>query len=185
MSSMKDNVIPLALLGAGLLLLARNVGSAEEEVFDTYDSEAFGEHGDHEHGGGRLSQARDRVSDAASHLADRASGPLHNARMGGMEMVSDSPFLAGVAAVALGALIGALIPETEKEHQLLGQKRDELAERARGLAQQGVDRAKDAVSNATDAARQAAQDAVKNAVKNVMGGGKNDVAQDMGSNARA
>ncbi|HEX7155486.1 MAG TPA: hypothetical protein VF618_28735 [Thermoanaerobaculia bacterium] len=177
LDAVKDNAIPLALVGAGLLLFARNANMDEETVFETYDERSFGDEGS----GGRLANAGHRVAD----VAGRVGAPLQNAGSRGMDMVSGSPLIAGIAAVAVGALIGALIPETEKEHQLLGEHRDQLADRARDLAYQGIDRAKGAVSTATEAARQAAQDAVKNAVKGAMGGNKSDVAQDLGTNARA
>ena len=49
-------------------------------------------------------------------------------------LIHDNPIVAGFAALAIGALIGALIPETDREHELMGGARDRLAGRARDLA---------------------------------------------------
>ena len=77
------------------------------------------------------------------------------------EMIGGSPLIAGVVALAVGALVGALIPETTKEHELLGAHRDKLAERAREMAREGVNKAKDMAGNAAQAATQAAKSAVR------------------------
>ena len=77
------------------------------------------------------------------------------------EMIGGSPLIAGVVALAVGALVGALIPETTKEHELLGSHRDKLAERAREMAREGVNRAKDMAGDAAHAATAAAKKAVK------------------------
>ena len=49
-------------------------------------------------------------------------------------LIHDNPIVAGFAALAVGALIGALIPESDREHELMGGARDRLADRARELA---------------------------------------------------
>ena len=47
------------------------------------------------------------------------------------DIFRDHPLIAGLAALAAGAILGALIPETEREHELMGDVRQRLAERAR------------------------------------------------------
>jgi hypothetical protein len=48
----------------------------------------------------------------------------------------ESPIMLGVAAIGAGALAGLLLPETERESRLMGEKRDELVERAQTMAQE-------------------------------------------------
>lgn len=54
------------------------------------------------------------------------------------DLLTTNPMMAGVAAIALGAIVGALIPETQKEHELLGETRDRLAQRAKDAARERV-----------------------------------------------
>ena len=72
-----------------------------------------------------------------------------------LRLIHDNPIVAGFAALAVGALIGALIPETDREHELMGSTRDRLAGRARELARDGMGRARDMASTAGHAATDA------------------------------
>jgi hypothetical protein len=129
----------------------------------------------------RVGQFADTTRERASHLADRARSFGTNARYRmnsagrqSRDAFTDNPLIAGVASLALGALLGALLPETEKEHELMGETRDRLAHQAKDMAREGVDRARNIATTAT----QAATDAVKNEVKNQ--GRKEDFGQPVG-----
>ncbi len=54
--------------------------------------------------------------------------------------VMDRPLIAGVAAIAVGAIVGTIIRETDREHELFGQHRERLATRAMEAARQTVAR---------------------------------------------
>jgi hypothetical protein len=49
--------------------------------------------------------------------------------------VDERPFLFGGIAVAIGALIGALLPSTEYEDRIVGEVRDRAVERARQMGE--------------------------------------------------
>ena len=51
---------------------------------------------------------------------DQAIASLTQARSQTRDLLQDSPLVAGIAALALGAIVAAVIPETGKEDQLLG-----------------------------------------------------------------
>jgi ElaB/YqjD/DUF883 family membrane-anchored ribosome-binding protein len=154
-------------------------------------------------GGSRIDEARDRVSGAAhearervGHAVDsareRIGGALdtareraeslkwrtsYNARRAGTQSVDfmrDNPIAAGLVAIALGAIVGSLIPETNREHELMGATRDRLADRARELTREGVDRAKDMAGEVATAATGAAKDAARKVAN------KNDVGTNVG-----
>jgi hypothetical protein len=76
-------------------------------------------------------------------FADRATDTAER-------LYSSNPLMAGLAVAAVGALIGAMVPETQKEHELMGEKRDELLSRARHVA----DIAKHVVSGTVTEARE-------------------------------
>lgn len=54
------------------------------------------------------------------------------------ESMLDRPLIAGLAALAVGAIAGAIIHETDREHQLFGTARDRLLESARTAARERV-----------------------------------------------
>ncbi|HYO77088.1 MAG TPA: hypothetical protein VE010_11550 [Thermoanaerobaculia bacterium] len=59
---------------------------------------------------------------------------------GRSEVVMDRPLIAGVAALAVGAIVGTIIRETDREHELFGQHRERLTSRAIETARQTVAR---------------------------------------------
>jgi ElaB/YqjD/DUF883 family membrane-anchored ribosome-binding protein len=75
-------------------------------------------------------------------------------------LLQRNPLAVGAVAATLGIAVGLAIPETERENRLMGETRDNLAERAKDAAQGAVEKAKqlagDAASEvAGEAARQA------------------------------
>lgn len=110
-------------------------------------------------------QAQDRASDMAHDVADRARRAEHRAE----DMVRDHPLAAGMVAAALGFAAGLAIPESRREHELMGRTRDKA-----------LDQARDALHNARDSARDAISDAAgestRRAVDHALGG--DDVRDD-------
>ena len=62
-------------------------------------------------------------------MADRTQNQLDR-------MLQENPLALGLAALAVGAAVGLSIPTTEVENQYLGETRDQLVGKARGVAQQ-------------------------------------------------
>ena len=60
-------------------------------------------------------------------------------------LVREQPLVLGAIGLAVGAAVGALLPGTETEDRLMGETRDDLAERARATAEEGLEQAKGAV----------------------------------------
>jgi ElaB/YqjD/DUF883 family membrane-anchored ribosome-binding protein len=54
-----------------------------------------------------------------------------------------NPLAVGAVAATLGIAVGLVIPETDRENRLMGETRDALADRAKGAAQDAVDKAKE------------------------------------------
>lgn len=113
--------------------------------------------------GERVSELRDETFDRAQALRDRTMDGARNIKMRGRDVLNDTPLVAGIAAVALGALVGAMIPETERENELFGQTRDKLKDRAADVAREGVGQAKNIATAAATAARDAAKEATTKA----------------------
>lgn len=109
----------------------------------------------------RVGSASSAVSDRASTARDYASEKWHSARDRSSEFATrartrasdlsrqagDSfdanPFLGAVVGIAAGAIVGALLPRTAREDQLLGETRDRLADAARAAARAAADAGKE------------------------------------------
>lgn len=124
-------------------------------------------------------RARDQVShlageaagyarEQAGHLAGRARdqvGALGNAatsqarhaagRFG--DMVYENPFAVATIGLAVGAVVGFLLPETRRENELMGDARDTLLDKAKGAASDTFDRVQQVAVAAKDAAMEEAQ----------------------------
>lgn len=77
-------------------------------------------------------EAQQQVGDL-KHRANHLTGEVHHqyrrARRAFSEVLHDNPLLVGAAALTVGALAGFLIPETQREHEWMGETRDSLLEK--------------------------------------------------------
>jgi gas vesicle protein len=104
--------------------------------------------------GDRVQDAASSVSDRAGDMADYAQWQAQRTR-GWLEQTwNDNPLLMSGAALALGTVVGLSIPETPMENQLMGSARDQLVQKAEGVAHDTVQQAQSA---ATDVANQVKQ----------------------------
>jgi ElaB/YqjD/DUF883 family membrane-anchored ribosome-binding protein len=99
------------------------------------------------------SQARDTVGDMAGEAQYRAQQATYSLQ----NMLQDNPLAVGAVAVALGAAVGFIVPETQQEHQLLGQARDTLVDKAQTVAQDTVQKVQNVAEEATQTVQQEAQ----------------------------
>jgi ElaB/YqjD/DUF883 family membrane-anchored ribosome-binding protein len=88
-------------------------------------------------------RARDYVSETTDTVTQQSSQMIEKARSTVQENVSwmleEQPLVLGAIGLAAGAIIGAILPETEMENRTLGTARDELAETAKSMAKDRVD----------------------------------------------
>jgi hypothetical protein len=98
-----------------------------------------------------LGDAAGAVGDAAGNLAgtiqDRAgdigSGVQYGAQRAQNQlqrMLYENPLAVGGVALAIGAAIGMMLPETEPEQKLMGEARDTVLEKAQNVAQDTLDK---------------------------------------------
>lgn len=116
----------------------------------------------------KASELADRGREQAYEVRDRARGWAdqveHRARRAERRVehaVQDNPLAAGAMAAALGFAAGLMVPETQREHEMMGRTRDRMLDRAqdeaRGAAMKARDKAKD---TAGKAARRAVDEAL-------------------------
>ena len=106
----------------------------------------------------------DQIQDAASNVASRAEDAADYAQWqaqrarGWLEQTwDDNPLLVAGAVVGAGVIIGLSLPETQMENQLMGDARDNLVEKAQGVAEDTVQKAQQAANKATDQVQNQAQ----------------------------
>ncbi len=125
--------------------------------------------------GQTLGQAQSRVADAASetqqragelasHAQDRLSNLPHQARYQAQRasstfqrMLRENPLAMGALAVGTGAAVGLAIPESTKEHEVMGEARDTFVEKAQEKAQEAQEKVQRVAEQAQGAAKEEAE----------------------------
>jgi ElaB/YqjD/DUF883 family membrane-anchored ribosome-binding protein len=119
--------------------------------------------------GERAGQASDTLRDQASHLrlsareqasrlSDRARYSAERARGGFDTMLREQPLLLGALGIAVGAALGALMPPTREEDELMGEASDRLTREAKQQAHLQLRKGKRIAEAAGEAASHAAED---------------------------
>jgi hypothetical protein len=127
--------------------------------------------------GDAVGTAREKVGDAAGwtkeHALDlghqakgqaqalkgKAKYQARRAKTGLWQTLEENPLMVGAATLAVGVIAGLLIPETEKENELMGETRDRLVEEVKEAGQQTLEKGK----HVAEAVADKVKDEVKNA----------------------
>ena len=103
--------------------------------------------------GKATSSAYGRTTDSASHAAsvmrDNASAASRSVR----EFANDQPLIVAGIGLAIGAVIGALLPRTEAEDRLMGTTSDDLKGEAQEFAKEQYEKGKAVAERAYEAGR--------------------------------
>ena len=129
--SAKEHPMPSLMTAAGLAWLYLGKDSAGSPTLGSSLDGA---------GTGMLGSIKDKAHGAKDAIGER----VHRTGDSAKQLLEENPMAAGAIAIAAGALLGALLPPTQKEDQLLGETRDRLAERAKQLAAQAAEQAREA-----------------------------------------
>jgi hypothetical protein len=118
--SVRRNPVPILLTVAGIGWLVASSLSSSRKTIDVTPPEATSATS----GGSRF---RDRAS--------MARAQARRAQYRAISALEERPLLFGGLAVALGALLGAIVPSTEYEDRVVGQVRDRAVERAKAMGE--------------------------------------------------
>jgi ElaB/YqjD/DUF883 family membrane-anchored ribosome-binding protein len=179
----RQNPIPALMIGAGVAWLlmehgrhhasdrgyARDRGLGARPRVGPIDEDAvygYGEYGsgytDEPDRGGYGEGVR-RMGERAADIAGSARSTLRRSTRGAQNgiqrLLRDNPLLVGAAAIVAGAAVGAALPETDRENELMGETRDSV-----------VDRAQDMARNAASTVQEVAGEAVKTVTDRVAPG---------------
>ena len=141
--TVRSNPVPTLLTAAGLLWLY--TGGRHDSGTTTTTTGTTADLGTHKpHLGERMQHVREGTSEriqgvrrSAHDAADSARDRVQRANEGFHHMLEDNPMALGAMGVAAGALLGAMLPVTRKEHELMGEASDRLTREAREIARGG------------------------------------------------
>src|SRR5579862_8501146 len=159
----RQNPVPVALIGLGLgLLLAQDPLRRAQGQVAQITQQAQGAAG----------QLAERAQDATGQVVGQARTQVEQlgaqaqqqaAQAGSwlQETLKENPLAVGATALAIGAIVGLMIPETPQEHQLMGKTRDALVEQVQTTASETLHKAQHVAEEAQAAAQAAAQRAAR------------------------
>ena len=170
--ALKEKVSPASAAQRGAARISETVSEARDRVMGVAEDKA-----DTLVGG--ASRVEDRAQQAAGDAADRIQRTAQEARGRAQAQMRGNPLAVGLAAFAIGWLIGSLLPVSDKERQAGQALRESeavrsaaqpLQESAKDLAAQTMDQAKDAATSVGQEAKEAASaiaDEVKSGAQDV------------------
>jgi ElaB/YqjD/DUF883 family membrane-anchored ribosome-binding protein len=162
----KQNPLPVALVGIGLAWLmalgrgpAQNYGSSmsssrlHEGMTSVRDKASETMQSASE----TLASTKERISGSVTSMRERASQVTDTARQqwerarGSVDyMVHEQPLALGAIGFAIGAVLGAAAPRTRVEEQTMGQASRNLAERAKEMGSEQLEKAQQAVKQVAE-----------------------------------
>ena len=161
----RQNPLPALLIGAGVTWMlydrsSNGNGHASRNrreyssrryarAYEPYDRGSY-DRGDAGAAEERWNEARSQAHEVGSWAREAGSEARHRARraQSGMQrMLRQNPLLVGAAAMLVGAAVGASLPETERENELMGEARDSVVDRAQHAAENAVSAAKEATND--------------------------------------
>jgi ElaB/YqjD/DUF883 family membrane-anchored ribosome-binding protein len=165
-----QNPIPVALIGAGLLMLARGGSPSYRRSTLPHLSDETKHHLSEttHHLKDKVVQTKERAKVRAKEAVSRTGEKAHELRERSQETMrrsihtaqrawNENPMMVGLAALAAGALIAAALPTTRRERQVLGPRRDRLVDEAKRTAQEAVQGVKSGVKSGIESVQQEQQ----------------------------
>jgi hypothetical protein len=105
----------------------------------------------------RSGETRERMGEAANHLRHQVRSQSAWGKDTFSYLRDEQPLILGVLGFVLGAAMGAGLPATRREDELMGEMRDEYIHKAREMGEEQLDKAKQVVAAAGRAAQEQLQ----------------------------
>ena len=158
-----DNALPIALTGIGVAWILSNVRNSRDRGA-TGEAEGAARADAKVLAPLKLVQGAQRATSAVAKGAKRTAGGVatgvshgaHRVQDGYDNAVRENPLALAAVALAVGALVGLLLPVSRRENELLGEVRDNLLDRAQAFAS---DVASEAVQSAQQVGERVANEA--------------------------
>lgn len=119
---------------------------------------------------GKAGETRARVSE----LGHRSQEQYYRAKDNFGRLLDEQPLVLGVLGIAVGTLLGAALPSTRREDEMMGRKRDDLLEKAKHTASEQAERLKESAKHVADVAKDEAKGIASDAASSVRTGDNGD-----------
>jgi ElaB/YqjD/DUF883 family membrane-anchored ribosome-binding protein len=141
--SVRDNPLPIALVGIGLawLMAAGKSGNAGDRARSA--KEAYGSMKQ------QASSGMQSARDTASQIGQTARQQAQRAKSGMDYLVNDHPLGLGAIGLAIGAVLAGAAPRTRQEDALMGEASDRLAGQAKQAGSDQLQKVKQMASAVT------------------------------------
>ena len=159
MDLVRENPLPAAVAGVSLYwLFSRRKNTGKQQLRSSgsigrypYGSKSYGGWDENEAEGfsGKMEGAKEKVQEWTSEAGEKVHELGSQARRAGNKLedfFDNSPLISAAGIMVLGAAIGASIPVTEKENELMGTVRDDLVDKVSEVASQAKDTIQDKMS---------------------------------------
>ena len=164
------NSVPLALVGAGLgwfLMTSpgRGTGRRGTDRRGRGNRAVGGAAGAHEAGQQEGAAQGQRQTNGGSHavyesvrntIGEHANRAYRRASTSFNQIADEQPLLLGAAGLVLGAALGAVLPTTRYENELLGDTRDDLTRGVKDFGREQYEKAQRVVERTVDVVKQEA-----------------------------
>jgi ElaB/YqjD/DUF883 family membrane-anchored ribosome-binding protein len=167
LNTVKNNPVPLAMIGIGVSWLLYNRtrngegtmlserGAAVKEKAGEMTEKAQAKFDELS---GQMRQAGSEYASKAKYSAQRFRSVAKERAMGTQtrfqQMVQNNPFGVTLAAIAVGAALGFVIPESRKETEMMGSTSGSLLSKAKETAQRTIQKAQHAAEKGVETAEQ-------------------------------
>jgi ElaB/YqjD/DUF883 family membrane-anchored ribosome-binding protein len=105
----------------------------------------------------RASERYDQLSHRVAHARERAGERMVHYREGAEHFMTENPLAVGALALAIGAGVGMLVPHTNVEDRVLGERRDRLMDRGKVKMHDVMEDAKGVAKNVAHEAKSVAE----------------------------
>jgi ElaB/YqjD/DUF883 family membrane-anchored ribosome-binding protein len=136
------------------------VDQATDRISDAQEAVSRWAHDRQERVGGWAHDRKDQVEDIAQQTRYRARSAEHRVE----ESLRENPLAAGAVVLAVGVAAGLIVPESRREHELMGRSRDRVLDKAEDAARRAAGKMHDTV-------RDKAGETARHAVDEVWPGG--------------
>jgi hypothetical protein len=102
----------------------------------------------------RFEKSSEYTQARVSELGQRSQAQYYRAKDRFGQLLDEQPLVVGAVGIAIGAALGASLPNTRRENELLGNTRDDLFERAKETTLAQTEVVKESAQRVAQAARQ-------------------------------
>jgi hypothetical protein len=100
----------------------------------------------------------DQAQETAGNIAYQARHQAQRAEDRFQQQLHTNPLAIGALALALGTAVGLAVPETQAEHEFMGEARDKLVDKAQDVARDTMDKVQRVAGNVMEEAQTAVQE---------------------------